>query len=70
MIKLQVHNIVYAIIAGFCGNLKHSASKLHFTLLKHKCLEIPQLRIYISVSGYITTDSAKQKIRIFADTKI
>jgi len=30
-------------------NLKHSASKLHFTELKRKCLEIPQLRIYISV---------------------
>jgi len=25
---------------------------------------------YTNVSGYITTDSAKQKIRIFADTKI
>jgi len=30
-------------------NLKHSASNLHFTLLKRKCLEIPQLRIYLSV---------------------
>ena len=31
MIKLQVHNMVYAIIAGIRGNLKHSASNLHFT---------------------------------------
>jgi len=29
--------------------LKHSASNLHFTLLKRKCLKIPQLRIYLSV---------------------
>jgi len=30
----------------------------------------PLLHIHATVSGYITTDSAKQKIRIFADTKI
>ncbi len=27
----KAHIIVYAIIAGIRGNLKHSASKLHFT---------------------------------------
>jgi len=29
--ELTLHNIVYAIIAGIRGNLKHSATKLHFT---------------------------------------
>ena len=29
----------------------------------------PQRFIHVSVSGYITTDRAKQKVHIFADTK-
>jgi len=28
-IKKHVHNIQYAIIAGFCGRLKHCARKKH-----------------------------------------
>jgi len=31
MTNKNAYNIVYAIIAGIRGNLKHSASKLHFT---------------------------------------
>ena len=30
MIKIKEHNIQYAIIAGFCGRLKHRARKKHF----------------------------------------
>jgi len=32
--KIKTHNIQYAIIAGFCGRLKHSARKKHLCQLE------------------------------------
>ena len=52
-----------------CADFKGCAFNRLCSGLTVSCFESPTDTIHVTVSGYITTDRAKQKVHIFADTK-